>query len=125
MKRLLLATVALAIGWGVVEWAGRAFLGSLLNEGGVAVTLHSTMISRTNGTWQPDKSSVRWKVSLEDMIEGNVKIDAFTAEIGAAAGSQKSWRLVGVLLTIFMLVAILLWFRRDRRGSPRADAPVT
>ena len=104
----------------LLERAGRAFLGSFMNEGGVVVTLHST-----NGTWQPDKASVRWKFSLEDMIDGKVEIDAFTAEIGAAAGSQKSWRLVGVLLTIFMLVAILLWFRRDRRRKPRADTPVT
>ncbi len=107
------------------ERAGRAFPGSFMNEGGVAVTLHSTMISRTNGTWQPDKSSVRWKVSLEDMMEDKVEFDAFTAEIGTAAGSQKSWRVVGVLLAVFMLVAILLWFRRDRRRKPRADTPVT
>lgn len=109
----------------LLERAGRAFLGSFMNEGGVVVTLHSTMISRTNGTWQPDKSSVRWKVSLEDMMEGKVEIDAFTAEIGAAAGSQKSWRLIGVLLTIFLLVAILLWFRSDRHRKHRADTPVT
>jgi len=106
------------------ELAGGAFLGSFFNEGGIAVTLHSTMISRTNGKWQPDKSSVRWEISLEDMIEGTIEIDAFTAEMGTAAGSQKSWRLVGILLIIFVLVAILLWFRRDRRTNPRADRPV-
>ena len=109
----------------LMERAGRAFIGSFMNEGAVVVTLHSTMISRTNGTWQPDKSSVRWKVSLEDMMEGKVEIDAFTAEIGTAAGSQKSWRLVGILLIVFMLVAILIWFRRDRSRKPRADTPVT
>ncbi len=108
-----------------LERSGRAFFGSILDEGGVVVTLHSIMISRTNGTWQPDKSSVRWKYSIGDMVDGKVEINAFTAEIGTAAGSQKSWRMIGVLLTIFLLVAILLWFRSDRHRKPRADTPVT
>ena len=107
------------------EGMGRALVGAFLDEGGITVTLHSPTINRTNGDRQSGRTSVRWHVNLEDLLRGDVEIDAFTAEIGAPAGGNYFWRVVGVLLTVSVLVAILIWFRRGRSRMPPADAPVT
>jgi|GEM_PF-4201542 len=110
---------------GFFEGMGRALVGAFMSEGGLTVTLHSPTISLSNGDWQSDRASVQWTVALEDLINDKVEVDAFTAEIGAPAGSLYFWRVVGVLLVVSFLVGLLVWFRRYRSRPPSADTPVS
>jgi len=110
---------------GFFEGVGQALVGTFMNEGGLTVTLHSPIISRTNGTRLADREGAQWSVKLEDLIGDRVEVDAFTAEIVASAGISYFWRVVGVLLTITVLVGLLIWFRRGRQQRLPADVPVT
>jgi hypothetical protein len=95
---------------------GREWDPSAFTEGALTVTLHSPMVSRTNGLWQLDKASIRWTVPLAS-LEGSSPPPAFTAEIGPSARSSHFWRVVGIILAVTALVGLLAWFRRSRREA--------
>ena len=96
-------------GW---EWDRSAFA-----EGSLTVTLHSPMVSRTNGLWQLDKASIRWTVTLTTLLDPASSPQPFSAEIGPSARSSHFWRIVGIILTVTALVGLLAWFRSSRREA--------
>jgi hypothetical protein len=96
---------------------GREVDRSAFAEGSLTLTLHSPMVSRTNGLWQLDKASVRWTVPLNALLDGPSAPQPFSAEIGPSARSSHFWRIVGIILTVTALVGLLAWFRSSRREA--------
>jgi hypothetical protein len=96
---------------------GRKLDRSAFVEGSLTVTLHSPMVSRTNGLWQLDKASVRWTIPLAALLDGTSPPQPFSAEIGPSARSSHFWRIVGIILTVTALVGLLAWFRSSRREA--------
>jgi len=89
--------------------------------GSLGILVHSPTISRSNGKWQLDKTSVRWTLSLKELAGGRGSVKAFEAEIGASARSPYFWRVIGIVLIVSMLVGILTWFPHVRRKARRLN----
>jgi hypothetical protein len=100
---------------------GRPLDRSAFSEGALTVTLHSPMVSRTNGLWQLDKASVRWSIPLAYLLEESSSPPAFSAEIGPSARSSHFWRIVGIILAVTALVGLLAWFRSSRREARQQE----
>ncbi|MFC1628105.1 hypothetical protein ACFL3H_03195 [Gemmatimonadota bacterium] len=95
-----------------------------LAGGFLSVIVHSPTISRSNGSWQLDKTGVRWTLALKDLADGRGSVRAFEAEIGASARSPQFWRVIGIVLIVSILVAILTWFRHARRRARRPNRKI-
>ena len=106
----------------LADTMGQAVAHAMYRDAALTVTLHSPTISRTNGAWQFDKSSVRWTVRMADLVRKGTD-GGFVAEIGPSARSSHFWRVVGILLTVTLLVLLLAWFRRGR-GEKEGIEPV-
>ncbi|MFC1499882.1 hypothetical protein ACFL6T_02540 [Candidatus Zixiibacteriota bacterium] len=98
----------------------QSFTDVSLAGGLLSIVVHSPTISRSNGSWQLDKTSVRWRMALRELARGRGTIQAFEAEIGASARSPHFWRVIGIILIVSMLVGILTWFRHARRRARRS-----
>ncbi len=109
------------IGAGNGTLFGREWDRSAFAEGSLTLTLHSPMVSRTNGLWQLDKASIRWTVPLASLLDGTSLPQPFTAEIGPSARSSHFWRIVGIILAVTALVGLLAWFRSRRREAREAE----
>ncbi len=93
-------------------------------EGSLRVIVHSPTISRSNGSWQFDKTSVRWTLALKELAGGRGSVRAFEAEIGASARSPYFWRVIGIVLIVSILVGILTWFPHVRRRARRPNEKI-
>jgi hypothetical protein len=108
----------------LVDAMGRSLAEAMFRDGALTVTLHSPTISRTNGEWQMDKSSVQWQAELVDLIVDPAMIDPFTAEIGPSARSSHFWRIIGILMAVSLLVLLLAWFSQGRRSRRKAHSVI-
>ncbi len=109
---------------GFADAMSRSVAEAMFRDGALTVTLHSSTISRTNGEWQLDKSSVRWQAELVDLIVEPAAIEPFTAEIGPSARSSHFWRIVGILMAVSLLVLLLTWFSQGRRSRRKAHSVI-
>ncbi len=90
-------------------------------EGTLQIILHSPTVSRTTGSWQLDKSGVKWSLDLDQLRTGRRNFRSFEADIGAVARGFRFWRVIGIVVVISMLVGILSWFRHARRMRKPAE----
>lgn len=102
----------------------QSFLDASRAGGALRIILHSPTISRTNGSWQLNKTSVRWSINLKELAGGRRAVKAFETEIGASARSPYFWRVIGIVLVISMLVGILTLFRHVRRRARKTNEKV-
>ncbi len=100
-------------------------LARFFDQARLTVTLHSPMVSSTNGHWMLDKESVQWTLALSAVRTSRQGETAFTARIGASARSSHFLRTLLIVAAVSLLVATLTWFqrRRHRRRMERGQAP--